>query len=138
MAARVGKKREASQDTNSVAKKRTCLGGTEEAVRAVVSGIPRGQTLTKMEVFGAALERLVMRGDPGWHRVVSADGGFWTDKHGQAKKQLLLLRRDDARPRLDESVATWARRVKAAFVGCYKLQHGDRIYASSKKEASVL
>uniref|UniRef100_A0A7S1QHF4 Fe2OG dioxygenase domain-containing protein n=1 Tax=Alexandrium catenella TaxID=2925 RepID=A0A7S1QHF4_ALECA len=91
-------------------------------------------------VLGASLKRLAVASHPGWHRVVSAVGGLWADKPGQAEKQLSLLREEGSRPQKGEAVNSWARRVGAVFVGCYKPLRGDRRYVrvTSADDAPVM
>ncbi|CAE7562286.1 unnamed protein product [Symbiodinium natans] len=116
-------------------------GASSKAIVAVLRGIPKGETRTKMEVFRKVLQELD-RGDEGidtgiraqlgsqliavvnkrvrgWHRVVSSDGGLW-----DAKEQLALLQAEGARPRPGEAVRRWAKRCKATLVGTYRASSG--------------
>ena len=51
-----------------------------------------------------------------WHRVVRADGLPHAER---ATQQMQRLRREGSRPRARESVASWARRVGAIWIGNY-------------------
>lgn len=126
---------------------------------AVVAAIPRGRTLTKMEVYRASMQRtgqgdeaistgmrtafgtilkdLARCGGSGWHRVVNADGAFWSEAPGQASQQLARLRAEGARPRAGEVVAAWALRVACPLVGCYKPRAGVRLYADATEICSL-
>eukprot|EP00929_Paragymnodinium_shiwhaense_P073886 TRINITY_DN37767_c0_g1_i1.p1 TRINITY_DN37767_c0_g1~~TRINITY_DN37767_c0_g1_i1.p1 ORF type:complete len:449 (+),score=55.36 TRINITY_DN37767_c0_g1_i1:62-1408(+) len=128
------------------------------AVRQSMSSISRGHTLTKMEVvrlamqkvgqgdeaistgirtvFAGALKRLVQDLAPGWHRVVSADGSFWSERQATSARQLAMLRSEGARPEAKETIAVWANRVGSRYIGSYKPIAGLRAYVDTRDHAS--
>jgi len=91
-------------------------------------GIPPGQTRSYAEIArmaarpgaarsaGRALLSCPRRSDVPWHRVTAADGSLSRDTE-RATLQLRRLRREGARPRANETVRAWAKRVEAPLVG---------------------
>eukprot|EP00435_Cladocopium_sp_Y103_P060242 s329_g22.t1 len=85
----------------------------ESAMAAAVRAIPKG-VRTRL---GSELTRLVAQRVRGWYRVVASDGSFLG---ASDKEQLAALQREGARPRLGETVATWAQRCKCRYVATYR------------------
>merc|ERR1740123_1832795 len=76
-------------------------------------------------ILGGHLRSVLKSRASGWHRVVNADGDLW-DEPRAALEQLAKLWAEGARPRDKESIVSWAARVRAPFVGCYKAARGRR------------
>ncbi len=97
---------------------------SESIYVTAVNGIEKGETRSFGEIAalagkpraaraaGRALTHYPAEGKAAWQRAVSSDGGLSIDPE-RAALQLERLRRDGARPRAGESVARWARRVRA-------------------------
>jgi methylated-DNA-protein-cysteine methyltransferase-like protein len=96
-----------------------------------LSKIPRGETRSFFEIAalagrpkgaraaGRAVSSCPADATIPWQRAVNAEGAFSIDPE-RAAVQLERLRAEGARPRAEESVERWARRVKAECVGSWK------------------
>lgn len=99
----------AATDRYREAARRIPAGETRTfAELAVLAGRPGAQRAAGRSIAGVADDGAVP-----WHRVVAA-GGKLSERRGEL--QLARLRDEGARPRAGESVAAWARRVRARWV----------------------
>ena len=117
---------------------------TDNIYVAAVNKVPRGETRSFGEIAmmagkpkapraaGRVLSSYPSDGKAAWHRAVTTRGGLSNDPE-RARIQLELLRREGARPRADETVAEWASRVRAKFVGYYR----NGIYAEPRHSRAV-
>jgi methylated-DNA-protein-cysteine methyltransferase related protein len=104
---------------------------TENIYVKAVNAIPKGETRCFGEIAilagkpkapraaGRVLSSYPTTGKAAWHRAVTTRGSLSIDPE-RARIQLERLRREGARPREDETVAKWAKRVGANFVGDYR------------------
>lgn len=76
---------------------------------AVLAGCPGSQRAAGRSIAGVADDDAEVP----WHRVVAAGGGLSARR---AERQLERLRAEGARPRDGETVAAWAKRVRARWV----------------------
>lgn len=111
---------------------------------AAVNQVPKGETRSFGEIAmmagkpkapraaGRVLSSYPADGKAAWQRAVTTGGGLSIDPE-RARIQLERLRREGARPRADETIAEWAKRVRTKFVGDYK----SGIYAEPRHSRAV-
>ncbi|MDZ4771974.1 MAG: MGMT family protein [Planctomycetota bacterium] len=104
---------------------------TESIYVTAVNTVPKGETRSFGQIAalagkpmaaraaGRTLTSYPVEGKAAWQRAVTARGGFSIDPI-RADWQLQKLRSDGARPRENETIERWAKRVGAGCVGNWR------------------
>jgi alkylated DNA nucleotide flippase Atl1 len=106
---------------------------TENIYLKAVNALQKGETRSFGEISelagkpnapraaGRVLTSCPVTSKDAWHRAVTTRGSLSIDPE-RARVQLERLRKENARPREEESVAAWAKRVRTPYIGNYR--HG--------------